>query len=88
MPWLAEQLLFCGDGAPILKLQMEQASSSRFLGRGQGTVKMPQLEILEEPLGSEPGDQSQLLDSGALKLELVALLLLEDQVRLLGASGV
>ena len=69
-----------------MKLQMEQASPSRGKGRGQGTVKMPQLELLEEPLGSIPRDQSQLLDRDALILELVALLLLEDQVRLL-ASG-
>ena len=87
MLWLAEQLLFCGDGAPHLKLQMEQASPSRGKGRGQGTVKMPQLELLEEPLGSMPGDQSQLLDREALILELVALLLLEDQVRLLASSA-
>ncbi len=32
---------FCGEGAPHLELQMEQASPSRGKGRGQGTVKMP-----------------------------------------------
>ncbi len=64
MPWLAKQLLFCGDGAPILKLQMEQASPSRGKGRGQGTVKRPQLEILEEPVGSTPRARESYLTVG------------------------